>query len=295
MSRQSLIVARRAALVLCFVALLWAVLLDVAGGVSITIGPLHASSRNVRNPTFLAVACLVAFGLLTRRLGGATSLDEEWAWWRRRFEPLAQPAQRVGPRVWGAIGFVPVCIALAGAVVDTYHWSRAAPFWVDEEMVAINLRDRSVANLGGTLWLGQTAPYGWLVVERAVLVTIGSGERPLRAVALIFGIAMVATAVWVGQRWFTRLGAILLVLLCWGGTLLSQYRFEAKHYTADIFFALLLPAVAVWAAEAAARPDRRRRTLVWWAAAAAGHWFAYGALFVTPACAICLWVFVWRR
>ena len=84
MSRQSLIVARRAALVLCFVALLWAVLLDVAGGVSITIGPLHASSRNIRNPTFLAVACLVAFGLLSRRLGGAASLAEEWAWWRRR-------------------------------------------------------------------------------------------------------------------------------------------------------------------------------------------------------------------
>jgi hypothetical protein len=133
------------------------------------------------------------------------------------------------------------------------------------------------------------------VVERAVLLTAGSGERPLRAVPLIFGIATVAAAVWVGQRWFTRVGAILLVLICWIGTLLAQYRFEAKHYTADAFFALLLPALAVWATEAATKTDRRRRTLVWWAIAAAGHWFAYGALFVFPACAVCLFAFVWRR
>jgi hypothetical protein len=33
---------------------------------------------------------------------------------------------------------------------------------------------------------------------------------------------------------------------------------------------------------------------VWWAVAAAGHWFAYGAMFVTPACAIGLFVLVWR-
>jgi hypothetical protein len=114
-------------------------------------------------------------------------------------------------------------------------------------------------------------------------------------VALIFGIAMVAVAVWVGQRWFTPVGAALLVLMCWIGTLLSQYRFEAKHYTADLFFALLLPALAVWATEAATRTDRRRRTFIWWAVAAAGHWFAYGALFVTPACVICLLALVWRR
>jgi hypothetical protein len=75
LSRHSLIVLRRAALVLCVVAMLWTVLLDVAGGVSVDIGPLHASSRNTRNPTVLAVICLAAFGLLTRRLGGGASLE----------------------------------------------------------------------------------------------------------------------------------------------------------------------------------------------------------------------------
>jgi hypothetical protein len=299
LSRHSLIVFRRAALVLCVVAMLWTVLLDVAGGVSIEIGPLHASSRNTRNPTFLAVACLAAFGLLTRRLGGGASLDEEWSWWRRTFDPVVRPAihvsRRAAPAVRSSIAFLPVFIALAGAAVDTYHWSRAAPFWVDEEMVAINLRDRSFGNLGGTLWLGQTAPYGWLVAERAVLLAAGTGERPLRAVPLLFGIATVAAAVWVGQRWFSRFGAILLVLICWVGTLFSQYRFEAKHYSADTFFGLLLPALAVWATEADTRTDRRRRAVVWWAVAAAGHWFAYGALFVIPACAICLFALVWRH
>ena len=167
--------------------------------------------------------------------------------------------------------------------------------WLDEEMIAINIRDRSFMDLTGALWLGQSAPYGWLVAERAVILGFGTGELPLRAVPLFFGIATLAAAVWIGRRWLTGIGGTVLVLLCWISSSFAHYRFEVKHYTADIFFALLLPVLAVWATEAAERTDRRQRALIWWGIAAIGHWFANGALFVTPACAICLLVLIWRR
>ena len=38
--------------------------------------------------------------------------------------------------------------------------------WVDEEMIALNLRDRGWLDLAGPLWLGQTAPLGWLALQR---------------------------------------------------------------------------------------------------------------------------------
>ena len=70
---------------------------------------------------------------------------------------------------------------------------------------------------------------------------------------------------------------------------------EVKHYTSDIFWALLLPALAVWAIEAEASAERTRRTAIWWLAAAAGLWLSNGAVLVTPACALFLFAARWRR
>ena len=285
MNRHRLIVLRRAALVLWVVTGLWSAWLARGGFVSITIGPIHASSRNIRNPLLMAAIGAVAFGLLTWRLGDRLVLVQR----------LAVVTRRAIGAVWWSLGLLPVIIALAGVAVDTYQWGRDATLWLDEEMIAINIRNRSFMDLGGALWLGQSAPYGWLVAERAVILGFGTGEMPLRAVPLIFGIATLAAAVWIGRRWLTRIGATVFVLLCWLSSSFAHYRFEVKHYTADIFFALLLPVLAVWATEAAERTDRRRRALIWWGIAAGAHWFANGALLVTPACAICLLVLIWRR
>lgn len=292
MNRHTLIILRRAALVLWVVAGLWSAWLALGGFVSITIGPIHASSRDTRNPLLIAGIGAVAFGLLTWRLGDGASLAAKWLWLRPR---LGAWTRQVTRAVWWSIGLLPVFVAVAGATVDTYQWTRAAPVWLDEEMIAINVRDRSFMDLAGALWLGQSAPYGWLVAERAAILGFGTGELPLRAVPLIFGIATLALAVWIGRRWLTGIGGTVLVLLCWISSSFAHYRFEVKHYTADIFFALLLPVLAVWATEAAERTDRRRRAFIWWGIAAVGQWFANGALFVTPACAICLLLLIWRR
>ena len=292
MNRHTLIILRRAALVLWVVAGLWSAWLALGGFVSITIGPIHASSRDTRNPLLIAGIGAVAFGLLTWRLGDGAGLAAKWLWLRPR---LGAWTRQVTRAVWWSIGLLPVFVAVAGATVDTYQWTRAAPVWLDEEMIAINVRDRSFMDLAGALWLGQSAPYGWLVTERAAILGLGTGELPLRAVPLIFGIATLALAVWIGRRWLTGIGGTVLVLLCWISSSFAHYRFEVKHYTADIFFALLLPVLAVWATEAAERTDRRRRAFIWWGIAAVGQWFANGALFVTPACAICLLLLIWRR
>ena len=186
-------------------------------------------------------------------------------------------------------------IATAAMVIDVYQWSHALPLWVDEEMIALNVRDRSLADLSGALWLGQSAPFGWLALERMAMIALGTGEAALRAVPLVLGMATVGAAAWVGRRWMGRVGAAAFVLLCWIGPYLSHYRFEVKHYTADVLFGLLLPALAAWAIEPDRLPDRTRRIWLWWMIAAFGHWIANGAVLVTPACAVFLAVAVWRR
>ena len=58
--------------------------------------------------------------------------------------------------------WVPVSIAAIGVFIVVYQWAAARPLWLDEEMIALNFRDRTFAGLGGRLWLDQSAPLGWL-------------------------------------------------------------------------------------------------------------------------------------
>lgn len=155
-------------------------------------------------------------------------------------------------------------------------------------MIAINVRDRPFLHLGGALWLGQSAPLGWLVAERSVLLVLGQGERSLRLIPLFFGIATIATALWVGRRWLTPGGAAILVTLCSVGQWVTFYFLELKHYSADVMFALFLPAAAVWAIE-------RHRATSWWVLASVAQWLANGALFVTPLCGMAIIASAWRR
>lgn len=189
-----------------------------------------------------------------------------------------------------------VLVALLGAGLDVAQWLRAPPLWVDEEMVALNFRDRAFADLPGALWLGQSAPLGWLVVQRAVLLGFGTGELVVRSVPLLFGLATLGAAAWIGRRWLHGVAGALLVALFAIAQWMSHYRFELKHYSADAFWALLLPAMAAWAGDAADAAVARRRWTRWWAVAALAQWTANGALLVTPGCAILLAVVIlWRH
>jgi hypothetical protein len=194
------------------------------------------------------------------------------------------------PRLAGAI-------AAAGVAVQLAQWIRARPLWLDEEMIALNVRDRSVGALAGALWLGQSAPLGWLTVERVLMLAAGQGERALRALPVFFGVATIVAAWWVGQRWLTPIAAAVLVLICSTAAWFTFHFFELKPYSADAFWGLLLPALAAWTAEPIERgaPGAGRRAALWWSIAAIGQWFGNGALLVTPFCAAVLVAAIWRR
>jgi hypothetical protein len=182
---------------------------------------------------------------------------------------------------------IPLAIAIAGAAIVLYQWMGVRPLWLDEEMIALNFRDRSFAELGGQLWLDQSAPLGWLAAQRLVLLVIGPSELALRAIPALFGVATVFAAFFIGRRWMTTTGCAIFVLLCSLGQWMSFHALELKPYSADTFFGLVLPALAV--AAAATSTDARRRSLAMWAIAAAiGHWFSLGALLVLPACFVVL-------
>jgi hypothetical protein len=179
--------------------------------------------------------------------------------------------------------------------VDVAQWLRAAPLWVDEEMIALNLRDRSFADLAGPLWLGQGAPLGWLIVQRAMLLLCGASELCLRFFPLVAGAATILAALWVATRWLHPLPAVLFLLLISIGQWVSHYRFELKHYSVDTFAALLLPALAAWVVETRDDGEVEERWTRWWIVASLIQWISYGALLVMPLCALILSGALYRR
>jgi hypothetical protein len=74
--------------------------------------------------------------------------------------------------------WIAYAIAIAGAGSARLLVPPGTPLWVDEEMIALNARWRSFADLGGPLWLDQSAPLGWLALERAALVAFGTANVP---------------------------------------------------------------------------------------------------------------------
>ena len=274
------------------------------GGFVVSLGSLRISSRNPRSPLILALVALIAAAVISRVLGVPLV---PWVELRARLRRWLAPLRAYARQLWirGRLLWlrtrskVPasmlVAFVIAAAVLDLHQLSGAAPLWLDEEMIALNFRDRAFSELGGRLWLEQSAPYGWLVVHRAVLLTLGSSEVALRLVPTLFGIATYVAALWIARRWLTWPAGLAFVLMCIFGRALSHYRVEVKHYSADAFWALLLPAVAVWATEGAAADARRRRMTTWWMAAAAGLWLANGALLAVPACALFVLATTLRR
>jgi hypothetical protein len=287
MARDSAASIRRALVALALLAGLWAVVVALTGGFRLTLAGIRVSSRSTTNPMLVAlISTCVTVGLSLR--SGAN-------WRAQALEDLRWWANAVHLRsILGSLFHPATLAAFGGAFLRLHDWAAGRPLWLDEQMIALNIRDRPMSELTGALWLNQSAPLGWLATERAAMLGFGISETALRFVPLSFGIAVLAAALWIGRRWMTTTGACALVLLCALGEWVFHYSLEYKHYSADLFFALILPALVVWATEAAGPDQRLRRASVWWAVAAAGLWWANGALFVAPACALMLVISLWR-
>ena len=204
------------------------------------------------------------------------------------------PFSARSPRPQAFAWWLPLCTAAIGVIIVLYQWLNVRPLWLDEEMIALNLRDRSFPELAGRLWLDQSAPLGWLYLQRFILLVFGASELSLRALPAAFGIATIGAALYVGRRWLTTAGGTVLVLLCSFATWITFYALELKSYSVDTFWGLMLPALAVSATQASTDRARRNAIALWVTAAAVAHWFSLGALLVLPACCAVL-AFAMRR
>src|SRR5690349_10008810 len=108
-------------------------------------------------------------------------------------ETQAEPATS-GPHPalkarWSSGAVISLSLLFIGVLLRVIQYLHHRSLWFDEAMLALNILNRSYAQLLQPLDYNQGAPLGFLFLKRLIGTHLGFGEYALRLVPLIAGIS----------------------------------------------------------------------------------------------------------
>jgi hypothetical protein len=193
--------------------------------------------------------------------------------------PGARRALRVGRGVvkrWR--GFAPGMLITLGAVLRLRQYFANRSLWLDESLLALNVVERSFAQLLQPLDHVQAAPFGFVAMERLAVIFFGASEYALRLFPLLCGIGSLFLFWNLVRELLSPLSALLALAIFAISEHLIYYAVEVKPYSTDVAVALLLWwAFGRWERDVSAA---RRVLLLAGMLGAAAVWFSYPAVLV---------------
>lgn len=175
--------------------------------------------------------------------------------------PVPAPAPRRGPSLLPAATALVLLVAIA-LRLRQYLYGRS--LWVDEAFLALNIAERSFAELARPLGWDQTAPILFLWLERASVLLFGTHEQALRALPLLVGIAVVPAVYALAAGLLGRVPGLVAAAAAAISPLLVRYANEVESYGVD---ALTTAVLALLTRRVLAAPRDGR---AWLALGAAG-------------------------
>jgi|SRR5579883_22248 len=171
--------------------------------------------------------------LVTNRLqpsvGTVTVLTTESA-------PILTPTQ---------LSLTMVVLLLVGVGLRAVALFSDRSLWLDEAMLALNLVNRTPAQLLAPLDYNQGAPVGFLLAVKGAISAFGTSEWALRLVPFLASLAGLASFAWITRRLLPPQAALLAVALLALSPYLVSYAAECKQYASDAAIAVGLLAVAL--------------------------------------------------
>jgi hypothetical protein len=205
---------------------------------------------------------------------------------------------------------------LIGVGLRCWEWLQPRSLWLDEQYIALGIREQPYGRLVGVLPYSQSAPVGWVWLEKFLFSVGGDGERLLRTPALFAGCLGVFAAALLARRLFRSPAAALLTGFVAISPTLVYYSAMVKPYAFDVTATTMLVLLAIRSADsvfqslAARRPvappsprcapvqTTPRRCARWavrslnawafWLTSAIAIWFSQTAAFVVLSCGIVL-------
>jgi hypothetical protein len=133
-----------------------------------------------------------------------------------------------------------VAICLVGLFLRAYFFGINRSLWVDEAMLALNIVNRSIADLLKPLDLDQGAPVGFLLLQKAVVSLLGSSDYTLRIIPFVAGLASIPLMYLVSKQYLEKSYALLSIGLFALSPALIYYSSELKQYSIDVLITLIL-------------------------------------------------------
>lgn len=201
-----------------------------------------------------------------------------------RLFPLGEPVVVTSPEPaparpgsWFTSRSAVIALVLLGIGLRTVPLLTNRDLWIDEAMLALNLTERSPAQLLQPLDWNQGAPAGFLLAVKATISVFGESEWALRLFPFVASVLGLIGIAWVSRRMLPGPAATLAVALAAVAPYLVSYAAECKQYATDAALAVGLFAAAVGLLHG---EGGARRWVTLAVAGAAAVWFSHPAAFV---------------
>ncbi len=174
--------------------------------------------------------------------------------------------------------WLPTAVIILGAYARLRQWLGGRTLWLDEVLIADNLVQRGFIDLvREPLLHSQAAPVLWLWLERLSVDIFGTGERSLRFVPLLAGLAVLGLILPFARRILPRVLVPVPVLVVALHPGLIYYSNEVKQYSTDVLVVMVLMLMAFRVRSGAGDGPPLRRLA---AAGAVAVWLSYASIFV---------------
>jgi Dolichyl-phosphate-mannose-protein mannosyltransferase len=210
---------------------------------------------------------------------------------KERIDDYADRTRQIGarkPSFFSRRTFV-VSILAVGVLLRLVQYLSNPSLWQDEAFLALNIINKSAADLWEPLNNRQSAPIGFLLGEKSVVDLAGTSEYALRFIPFACGIAALVLFFVVARSWVdNEVGAVALTLFA--VTLpLIDYGAQVKQYSVDVAAALALYLGVILVRRA---PLSLARGAAFGLFAAIVVWFSHPSIFVLAAIGIAVGITV---
>jgi hypothetical protein len=170
-------------------------------------------------------------------------------------------------------------LCLLGALLRLIHYVGDRSLWLDEAMLALNIRERSFAGLLKPLDQDQMAPPGFLYTVKILTQVIGETEYGFRLASLLAGLFALALFAPLASRTLSIKARVVAVALFALSPFLIYYSSELKQYGFDSAATILLLLLArLWLDS-----GTRRGLIALTIAGTLVSWFSHPSVFVLAA------------
>jgi hypothetical protein len=193
--------------------------------------------------------------------------------------------------------WVLIVLVVLGALFRFAQYASDRSYWHDEAFLVLNIFQKDAGQLMGPLNAApespQAAPPLFLLAQRGVYLGLGGSEFAMRLIPLGLGVAALVLFALLAWRWLGPVAATFAVGLFACSDRLIWHAVEAKQYSGDAFFAVLL----LWLAMRKPGAGPMRRLWTCSIVAAGAMWMSHPVVFVFAGISLSLLpeFLQWRR